>query len=701
MQGKFAGLVTRLLQPEPTVRHVAACADAGEASAPLVSRYPGVAAGGDSSRVPAGFGPWVRLGQVPSGAAGLVLALGLLAAPAYASAQHGASNGEWPGYGGDLGSTKYSPLSQVDANNVSRLAVAWNWSSPDNALAAEVATLNPSTFKGTPIMVDGVLYIRTSLSLVAAVDAATGDELWTFDPRSYEGGRLPNLGFNTRGVAHWSAGPESTVFVATGDAHLWAVDARTGKPNEAFGDGGKIDLTLGLRRPVPRQDYTVMSPPLVVGDLVVVGSAINDVPQRMTAPPGDVRAFDVRTGEQRWTFHTIPQPGEFGHETWEDGSWEYTGNTNVWTMMSADEELGIVYLPVSTPTNDWYGGHRLGDNLFAESLVALDATTGERLWHFQFVRHGVWDYDLPAAPILVDVTVNGSPVKAVAQITKQGFVYVFDRVTGEPVWPIVERPVPPSTVPGERLSPTQPVPSRPAPFDRQGIVVDELIDFTPELRAEAERIIANYDYGGLFHPPSERGTINLPGWMGGANWFGASVDPATGILYVPSRTSPIVVQLVQPDPERSDFRYVRGGAGAVAGPEGLPLFQPPHARITAIDLNTGDHLWRVPLGDGARQRVMDLGIPDPGPLGGGSFTGPVLTETLLFIGHIGARDGNPDPTAAALLAFDKATGELVHAIDLPAAPTGTPMTYQVDGRQFVAVAYGGGRDAGMIGLALE
>ncbi|MEX1256848.1 MAG: pyrroloquinoline quinone-dependent dehydrogenase [Gemmatimonadota bacterium] len=629
----------------------------------------------------------------------LLLAVGLFSALEGTGAQQGAPAGTWPAYGGDAGSTQFAPLAEIHADNVRDVSVAWVWSSPDDALASANASLSAGAFKATPLMVDGVLYVRTSLSLVSAIDAATGEELWTFDPMSYEAGRPTNLGYNTRGVAVWSEGNERRVFVATGDAHLWSLDASTGEPVADFGDAGRIDLTQGLRRPVPRNAYTVMSPPLVIRDLVVVGSSISDGPQRMEAPPGDVRAFDARTGEVRWTFHTIPQAGEFGNETWEEGSWEYTGNTNVWTVMSADEELGIVYLPVGTPTNDWYGGHRPGDTLFAESLVALDAETGERIWHFQVVHHGVWDYDLPAAPTLADLTVDGRPVRAVAQITKHGFVFVFDRATGEPVWPIEERPVPPSTVPGEELSPTQPFPTRPAPFERQGLTLDDLIDFTPELRAEAGRIVAPFDYGPLFTPPSERGTINFPGWFGGANWPGAGLDPSTGILYVPSRTGPIVVQLVEANPERSDFRYVRGGTTAIGGPQGLPLVKGPHVRLTAIDLDTGEQVWQIPLGDGARQRVIGMGLPDPGPQGGGSMTGPLVTETLLFIGHQGARNGGEG--GPALLVLDKATGRQLHEIALPGTPNGTPMTYEVGGRQYIAVAVGAGNEAGIVGLALD
>jgi quinoprotein glucose dehydrogenase len=630
---------------------------------------------------------------------GLMTAAWLAAPSSDAYAQQGAPGGAWPTYGGDAGSTKYSALDQIHAGNVDRVRIAWSWRSLDDALALARPAITPPAFKATPIMVDGVLYIRTSLSLVAAIDAATGEQLWAFDPESYAVGRPTNLGFNSRGVAYWSGDGNGRIFVATGDSHLWALDAATGEPVPGFGGGGRVDLLEGLRREVPRNEYQVMSPPLVVGDLVVVGSSILDVPRRMTAPPGDVRAFDVRTGQQRWIFHTVPRPGEPGHETWEGRSADYTGNTNVWTIMSADEELGLVYLPIGTPTNDWYGGHRHGDNLFGESIVALEAATGRYVWHFQTVHHGLWDYDLPAAPTLLDVTVDGRRVRALAQVTKQGFVFVLDRATGEPVWPIVERPVPPSTVPGEKTSPTQPFPTRPAPFERQGLTLDDLVDYTPALRAEAEALLEGLVYGPLYTPPSLEGTIAQPGWFGGANWFGAAADPETGMLYVPSRTSQIVIQLVEGDPARTDFRYVRGGEQNVRGPQGFPLVKGPHLRMTAIDMNTGEHAWMVPLGDGVRQRVIGLGAPDPGPQGGGAFTGPLLTRTLLFVGHQGARDGGQG--GPALLVLDKSTGRTIRAIELPGTPNGTPMTYQTSGRQYLVVAYGGGTESGLVALALD
>ncbi|MEC8349743.1 MAG: pyrroloquinoline quinone-dependent dehydrogenase, partial [Pseudomonadota bacterium] len=401
-----------------------------------------------------------------------------------------AGNTDWPTYGNDAGSSKYAALEQINSGNVADLRVAWQWQSPDNALVKADPKKTPWGFKSTPLKIGNVLYISTSLGQVAAINATNGQTIWLFDTRTYDDGRPTNLGYNHRGVAHWSNGKDkSIIFMPTNNAYLWALDAKTGKPVDGFGDSGRVDLTLGLGRPVDRKLYSVISAPTVVADVVVVGSSILDGPENKTMPPGHVRAFDPLTGEQVWMFHTIPQGKEFGADTWEDESWRYTGNANVWTGMSADQNLGYIYLPTGTPTNDWYGGHRLGDNLFAESLVCVDARTGKRVWHFQMVHHGLWDYDLPAAPTLMDIEVAGKSIQAVAQVTKQGFVFVFDRVTGEPVWPIIETPVPQRSVPGEQASPTQPIPSKPAPFERQGMNEQQLIDFSPELFAEAKKIM--------------------------------------------------------------------------------------------------------------------------------------------------------------------------------------------------------------------
>ena len=604
---------------------------------------------------------------------------------------------DWASYGSDLGSSKYTPLDQVTPKNVHKLQIAWQWDSVDNALVEEQGVL-PYGYKVTPIVVDGVMYASTSLGQVVALDAITGQQLWAFDTGSWKQGRPTNLGFNHRGVAYWTDGEQERILMPTNDAHLWSIDAKTGEPDVEFGDGGKTDLTIGLGRGVDRKSYSVISAPTIVGDIVVVGSSIQDGPKTKEMAPGHVRGFNVKTGRQQWIFHTIPQKGEVGVESWENNAWMYSGNTNVWTLMSADPELGYVYLPIGTPTNDWYGGDRLGDNLFAESLVCVDAKTGKRVWHFQMVHHGVWDYDLPAAPTLVDITVDGKDIRAVAQISKQGFVYVFDRVTGEPVWPIIETAVPASDVPGERTSPTQPIPSLPAPFDLQGISDENLISYTPELKAAAWEIVKQYKYGPLYTPPSLQGTINLPGWGGGGNWSGAAFDPETHMLYIPSRTFPIVVQLKAADPEESNFKYVRSYArNRIAGPEGLPLTKPPYARITAIDLDTGEHVWVAVNGEGKkiRAKLKALEIEDPGPVGNvsGGLGGPLLTKTLLFLG-----DEGEEP--AVMRAYNKANGEKLAEIELPLKPYGTPMSYSVDGKQYISVAVGQTQTSGIITLAL-
>ena len=605
---------------------------------------------------------------------------------------------DWPSYGGDNGSQKYMPFDQINKANVSTITNAWNWQSSDNATVAENFKqenyrATPAGYKATPIVVNGTMYVPTSFGRIAALDAQTGAEKWVFDTKAWEAGRPPNLGYNTRGVGYWKGNGKQRIFLATNDSYLWSIDAVSGKPDPSFADQGKLDLAQGLGREIDRRQYGVVSPPLITNNRIVVNSIINDGPTTKEMPPGNVRAFNPETGALEWMFKTIPQAGEFGNETWEDGSWEYTGNTNSWTIMSADDELGIVYIPIGTPTNDWYGGLRKGDNLFAESLLAVRADNGERIWHYQMVHHGVWDYDLPAAPTLVDINVDGKAIKAVVAISKQGFSYVFDRVTGEPVWPIEERAVPASSVPGEKLSPTQPFPTKPAPFELQGITDETLIDFTVELRNEALQNIEKFDYGPLFTPPSLRGTINFPGWAGGGEWHGASFDPDTGLYYIPSASSPIVVQLLEADPAKSNLKYVRGGASSVGGPQGLPLTKPPYGRITAINLNTGEHEWMVPHGEGIRQKIIDMGILDPGPVGSQSRTGPVLTKTLLFLAQ-------SDGPRNLLRAFDKASGEIVHEIDLPLPPSGTPMTYMAGGKQYLAIAVGGGQDSRIVTLAL-
>ncbi|HWW51899.1 MAG TPA: PQQ-binding-like beta-propeller repeat protein, partial [Verrucomicrobiae bacterium] len=460
---------------------------------------------------------------------------------------------EWLSYSGDKASSKYSPLAQIGGANFNRLSVAWTWRSVEEDVA-KANDLKTWAWESTPLMVGGVLYVSTSLSQVAALDAATGKTLWVCDPETWKNGTPSNNGFVHRGVAYWADGKDRRILFGTGDGYLICLNAQTGKPIPTFGHGGRIDLTKGLGRNVDRHLYGVSSPPIICRDVVVMGSKVNDVPLAADMPPGDVRGFDVRTGKQQWIFHSVPRKGEFGNETWMNGSWKTTGAANVWTMMSADEALGYVYLPFSTPSDDFYGVHRPGNGLFGDSLVCLEALTGKRLWHFQMVHHGLWDYDLPSAPNLIDIRVNGQDVKAVAQVSKQGFCYVFDRVTGKPIWPIEERPVPQSTVPGERTSPTQPFPTKPAPFDRQGVTENDVIEFTPELRKQALAILEKYNYGPLLTPPSlQKPTIEMPGIAGGASWSGAAFDHETGILYVSSVTLPYACKLSKSSVPNIDY----------------------------------------------------------------------------------------------------------------------------------------------------
>ncbi|MEY4634267.1 MAG: hypothetical protein RJA55_65 [Acidobacteriota bacterium] len=619
----------------------------------------------------------------------------------------------WTHYGGNAASQKYSPLDQINKDTVGKLKVAWRWTSPDNEVVAANPTSRPGMYHDTPLMVKGVLYTVTSLGQIAAINPATGASLWVYDPASYKSGRPGNLGFVHRGLSYWSDGTKERLLLGTSDAYLISVDAQTGMLDTSFGQQGRVDLMAGLAHAVRSTNYSVTAAPIICREVVVVGSSIHDVPTHKEGPRGDVSGYDVRTGKKLWTLHSIPQKGEFGNETWGDDSYTYTGNTNVWTNMSADEELGLIYLPFGTPTDDWYGGHRPGANLFAESLVAVEARTGERKWHFQAVHHGVWDYDLPAAPVLADIRVNGKDIKAVAQVSKQGFTYVFDRRTGTPVWPIEERPVPQSTVPGERTSATQPFPTRPPAFERQGLTENDLIDFTPELKQAALEAIKPFEYGPLYTPPSEKGTITMPGWIGGANWAGAAFDPEHGTLYVPSVTSPIVIQLVKPDPAKSNLLYVRGGVMAPPTLDGLPIVKPPYGRVTAIDLNRGDTKWVTAVGDGPRDHPLlkDLNLP---PLGAPLRNAPLVTKSLLFIatgqGNLGGGRNLPvgdrplskglPQEPIKLRAFDKGTGAELWDFVPPTRPLASPMTYMYQGVQYLVVATGSGASAELIAFNL-
>ena len=580
---------------------------------------------------------------------------------------------------------------------------------------------NPSGFQATPLMVDGVLYFNTPLSQAVAVDATTGETLWVNNPKSYEEGTTTMTGtWRQRGVAYWTDGAgDDRIFWGTGNGYLVCADAQTGRPCPDFGPtgNGMVDTMDGVPRANRgERDYLnallwgIHSPPIVVRDRVIHGSHVADRRVTKEAIPGWVRAWDVRTGQHAWDFHTVPNSAdEYGADTWLNESWRYSGNANVWSMLAGDNELGMVYLPTGTATNDYYGADRLGDNLYSETLIAVDVETGQRAWHFQAVHHGLWDYDFPTHPNLLDVTVDGRPIQAIAQVSKQGWIYAFDRVTGEPIWPIEERPVPQHTnMPGEVPSPTQPFPTKPAPFDYQGIEIDDLVDFTPELRQMAIEAVAGCTLGPLFTPPNRpvqgetRGTIMRPPPGGTAGWAGAAADPDTGILYIPSRNQASVIGLYAPDPELgATVEYTHGAPeaermemlrqGIRTGPQmpqGLPLLKPPYSRMTALDMNTGEYTWAIPTGNGDRYRrhpmLRDLDLP---PLGGDNGTnGPVLTKTLLiYCLTTGSSSGGP-----RMVAYDKDNGEELAAVDLPAGAIGTPMTYMVDGRQYIALTIGGG-----------
>jgi quinoprotein glucose dehydrogenase len=611
--------------------------------------------------------------------------------------------GEWRSYGGNPANWKYSSLSQISEKNVSRLKIAWKWIPPDEGIHRRFPALQTWKYELTPIVVGESLYVSTPLNQIAALDSTTGQTLWTYDPRAYSGGMPVNFGFLQRGLAYWADGKESRIISGTADGYLVALNAKTGQPVDSFGRRGRVDLTEGLDRPVSRSLYGVNSPPIICKNVIVVGSTIMDSPVTNPMPPGDVRGFDVQSGKLLWTFHTIPRRGEYGSETWLSDPSAF-GAANVWAPLAADESLGYVYLPVSSPSGDFYRGGRPGDGLFGDTLLCLDARTGKRIWHFQLLHHDLWDRDPPAAPILT----NG----AVVQVTKQGFIYVFDPATGRPLWPIVEQAVPQSRVLGEHSAATQPIPTRPDPFELQGLSVEDLINFTPALNREARRLLTQFDFGPLFAPPSEKGSILSPGLRGGASWAGAAYDPETDDLYVPSITAPSLIQLYAdrwiqwPTPS---FKALQ--RGYVTLPNGLPVTKPPYGRVTAINFKSGNVVWMKPMGNGPIHHpdVRELHLKRLGwPYRG--F--PVVTKTLLFIAQEGdllktlyranGQDAIFSNVEPSIQIFDKASGTLLTEIPLPANASGSPMTYMAKQKQYVLVAVGGGNiPAELVALALR
>ena len=613
-------------------------------------------------------------------------------------------NWEWRTYGADLASTRYAPLDQITAANFGSLEVAWRFKTDNLGPRPEF------NFQSTPLMIGGVVYTTAgSRRDVVALDAATGELLWVHrEDEGLRGQEAPRQ-LSGRGLAYWSDGKNARIVYVTPGYRMKALDAKTGALIASFGKGGAVDLKLEMDQEMDpvTGDVGLHAAPIIARDVVIIGAAHTEGsrPVSRRNDKGYVRGYDVRTGKRLWIFHTIPRPGEFGYDTWKEGSEEYTGNTGVWAQMSVDAELGLVYLPIEMPTGDYYGGHRPGDNLFGSGIVAVDLKTGTRKWHYQFIRHDIWDWDVPCAPILADVMIDGRLRKIVAQPTKQAWVYVFDRATGEPIWPIEQRAVEPSDVPGEKTSPTQPFVMKPPPFDRQGVSVEDLIDFTPELRAEAVKLASRFKMGPIFTPPvvsrfeGPLATLMLPNATGGANWQGGSFDPETGIMYIFSNTQVSALGLV-PGGERSDMAYVAGQAPNPENPkanpvpttvQGLPLIKPPYGRITAIDLARGELVWQIAHGetpDNIRNHPLLKGLTIP-RTGRQGRIGTLVTKTLVIAGE-GGFFTLPDGRRGAMLrAYDKATGKEAGAVYMPAPQTGSPMTYMLNGRQHIVVAISG------------
>ena len=676
-----------------------------------------------------------------------LLAICVTAAVVSIGGQSGARTGEWLSYGATVANTRYSPLDQINATNFSKLEIAWRFKTDSLGPRPEFE------FEGTPLMANGVVYSTAGTRrAVVALDATTGELRWMYSMNEGRRAEASPRQLSGRGLSYWTDGREERIIFVTIGYQLVSLDAKTGRPVANFGKNGVVDLKQDADQPIDliTGEIGLHSAPAIAGDVIIVGAAheAGGFPKSKANVKGFVRAYDARTGKRLWVFHTIPRPGEFGNDTWLNDSWSYTGNTGVWGQISVDEELGLVYLPVETPTGDFYAGPRPGNNLCGESLVAVELKTGKRRWHHQLVHHGIWDYDLPCAPILVDVVKDGRTIKAVAQPSKQAFLYVFDRVTGEPIWGLEERPVPKGDVPGEWYSPTQPFPlngrGQPFAYDRQGVTVDDLIDFTPELRAEALKIVARHKMGPLFTPPvvSKRegpiGTLYSPTAGGGSNWPGGGYDPETHIVYVPSSSSVGSLSLVPPVPGTTDVDYVAGnvftgprrpsepggpapgappaparaaaaeaspapaapagGGGAGTNVQGLPLTKPPYGKIVAIDLNRGEIRWTIAHGETPdniknHPALKGLTIPRTGQANAGKV-GLVVTKTLVISGESTMWRLPSGARGTMLRAYDKASGQEVGAVPMPAPQSGSPMTYMVNGKQYVVVAVSGGNYSG-------
>ena len=659
--------------------------------------------------------------------AGLGLAIGAFVL----SGQQSATNGEWRTYGSDKSFTRYSPLDQINRDNVAKLKVAWTRPAVDPLIKDKFPDLSPSNyFRGTPIMINGMLYAPNGVGLMEAFDAVTGKTKWVQQP--VEPTLKEASGQSTRGIAYWHKASQERLVSVRGE-YMYSLDLKTGLPDKNFGDNGRVFL----RRPTPDEaPYFGWPGPFIVNDVIVIGGngggkasgGYGDGGMDPKSTPEDIRGFDIFTGKLLWTFHILPQPGDPARDTWGKGSADYVGNMAAWASLTADEQLGYVYVPLTAPTASHYGGHRPGKNLYSDSIVCINVKDGKMVWYYQLIHHDLWEYDAATPPVLADLTVDGKKIKAVIASNKTSFLYVFDRTNGQPVWPIEERPVPKSTVPGEEAYPTQPFPTKPPPYDRQGFSEADLIDYTPELHKQALEIASHYIMGPLYTPPSvrsddpdgKRGTLVLPGGWGAGNWNTSAFDPETNMYYAVSMTQGGSYGIVRnPDPEnpmlygllerpRNQQGQQNRTAGAPPRPmsplsiDGLPIYKGPYGRVTAYDMNKGTIVWMAANGDGPRNHPLLKGLNLP-PLGNSGRPAPMLTKTLLFIGDssdaVMGQAGISGP--AKLRAFDKATGKVVAELDLPVGATGGPMTYMSNGKQYIVVPVGGrSYGAGWIAYAL-
>ena len=645
----------------------------------------------------------------------LLPGLAILALPSMASTQGvrplTTQRGDWPSYTGDTRGSRYSPLDQITAANFSTLEIAWRFKTDSLGPRPEFK------LEGTPLVVGGVLYATGGTGrAVFALDAVTGAQKWVHKEDEAERGAAAPRPLSGRGLAYWSDGRDERILYVTPGYRLIALDAKTGQPIPSFGTSGAVDLKTDIDQTIfpdlTTGEIGYQGAPIVARDVAIIGAAFREgtAPKSYKNNKGYIRGFDVRTGKRLWTFHTIPQKGEAGYDTWLNNSADNAGNTGVWTQITADEELGLVYLPVESPTGDYYGGHRPGNNLYGESIVCLDLNTGVKKWHYQIVHHPIWDFDLASAPILADITVGGKAIKAVAVPTKQGILYTFDRITGTPVWKFDEKPVEKGDVPGEWYSPTQPIPSKPAAYAKNGTSIDDLIDFTPELRAQAVAIASKYKLGPLFTPPvvskadGPLGTLARGPTNGGSNWPGGAFDPETHTVYLASsNAAPAVLGLVQPPKDRSDMDWIGGSAapggrgGGGLSIQGLSIFKPPYGTLSAIDLDKGEIAWQVPHGetpDVVRNHEVLKGMNIPRTGQPGFTVGTLVTKTVVIAGDAQVTTLPTRPRGAMLRAYDKKTGAEVGAVLLPAPISGSPMTYSVNGKQYIVAAVSGGNYSG-------